>query len=339
MTASKDWKEVVPPGEDAAFEKIGAELAEMAGARDGGTAKHRALHPKGHLGARATLVVKGDLPEPARHGLFAKPGTYRAFVRFSNGAGRFQHDREPDLRGIAVKVLGVEGPKVLGDARTQDLLMIDVDKLAFRSVDEFVAVVRAGKNPKTLPQTLIRELGFFSAIGLVTRLVRMAKGKRGTLLDLTYNTCAPVAFGPYAARLSLTPTHAHDAGARAGADRDYLRADARTRHGKGELGFELRAQFFTSEEKTPIERSDVAWSAPWVTLGTLTLEPASADATRRDALDALVDRMSFDPWHALVEHRPLGAVMRARKAAYFASTQARKAAAEPDVGDWASVAS
>jgi hypothetical protein len=40
--------------------------------------------------------------------------------------------------------------------------------------------------------------------------------------------------------------------------------------------------------------------------------------------------LSFDPWHALVEHTPLGGVMRARKEAYFASTQERGAAPEPN---------
>ena len=116
------------------------------------------------------------------------------------------------------------------------------------------------------------------------------------------------------------------------------RQDAHARHGKGGIGYELRAQFFTSEAETPIERSDAEWTSPWVTLGALTLEPASADAAKREALDAAVDAMSFDPWHALVEHRPLGAVMRARKPAYFASTQARKAAAEPDGTEWAGFA-
>lgn len=332
---SRDWKEVVPPGEEALFEKIGAELAEIAAERDGGVAKHRALHSKRHLGARATLEIRADLPEHAKQGLFAKAGTHHAYVRFSNGAGRFQHDREPDLRGFALKILDVDGKKALGDARTQDFLMIDVPKLAFRDVDEFMAVVRAGKDPKKLPGKLIGALGFFHAVGLIFRVLGMVKGKRGTLLDLSYFTCAPVAFGPYAARLSLAPKHDHDAAARAGAEKDYLRDDALGRHGKHTLRYELRAQFFTSEAETPIERSDVEWPSPWVTLGTLTFEAASTDPKKREALDAFVESASFDPWHALADHRPLGAVMRARKPAYFASTQARKAAAEPDGTEWA----
>jgi hypothetical protein len=40
--------------------------------------------------------------------------------------------------------------------------------------------------------------------------------------------------------------------------------------------------------------------------------------------------MSFDPWHALEAHRPLGAMMRARNHAYRVSTKERQAAAEPE---------
>jgi len=34
----------------------------------------------------------------------------------------------------------------------------------------------------------------------------------------------------------------------------------------------------------------------------------------------------FDPWDALADHRPVGEIMRARKAAYFASQKERGAA-------------
>jgi hypothetical protein len=335
-TPSREWKEVVPPGEDAEFEKLAAELVAMAAERDGGTATHRALHPKQHLGVRATLEVRGDLPQHAKQGLFANAGTHHAYVRFSNGAGRFQHDREPDLRGFAIKILDVDGKKVLGDARTQDFLLVDTPKIPFRDVNEFMAIARAGKNPKTLPQSLVKQLGFFATLGLISRVLPTVKGKRGTLFDLTYYTAAAVAFGPYAARLSLAPTHDRDPAAKAGAASEYLHDDAAARHGKHALRWELRAQFFTDEAATPIERSDIDWPSPYVTLGTLTFEPAASDPKKRASLDAFVSAMSFDPWHALVEHRPLGSVMRARKHAYYASTQARKASAEPDGTEWSS---
>ena len=43
-----------------------------------------------------------------------------------------------------------------------------------------------------------------------------------------------------------------------------------------------------------------------------------------------MERLSFDPWHAGEDFRPLGNMMRARNVAYRLSTQERGAAAEPE---------
>ena len=76
--------------------------------------------------------------------------------------------------------------------------------------------------------------------------------------------------------------------------------------------------------------ASVDWDAPWLTVGRLTLpvQDVSSDSGRR--VTELIEKMSFDPWHALVELRPLGNMMRARNPAYRLSTQERKAAPEPD---------
>lgn len=49
-----------------------------------------------------------------------------------------------------------------------------------------------------------------------------------------------------------------------------------------------------------------------------------SDAAAR-TFDSHVDATVFDPWSALMEHRPLGDVMRARKVVYFASERTRGA--------------
>ena len=144
---SKTWKEVVAPDEEARFERYAAQLAQLQADSTGGGSPGRALHHKGHGGFEASLEVLGDLPGRARQGLFARPGRYEALVRFSNGASRLQRDDAGDVRGIAVKVLGVDGDKVLGKARTQDFLAILSPATPFRTADEFVAMVWAARSP------------------------------------------------------------------------------------------------------------------------------------------------------------------------------------------------
>src|SRR5690349_532733 len=117
MTPSTEWREHPSQGEAERFERYAKELRELQRARAAG----RALHAKG-FGVRAELTVLPDLPEHARVGPFARPGTFQALARFSNGSGARQADKKPDVRGLAVKLLGVPGKKLipgLEDATTQ----------------------------------------------------------------------------------------------------------------------------------------------------------------------------------------------------------------------------
>jgi hypothetical protein len=282
---------------------------------------------------RAELQVEPGLSGPAAQGLFAKPGTYEAYVRLSNGSGRTQHDKAPDLRGLAVKVLGVEGKKALGEASTQDFLFIDAEALPFRDPREFVSFVGAAKNPLTLPWKLFAKLGF-RAFGLIGGVVKMAKGGRGSLLDLGYHTVAAHAWGPHAARVHLEPLHAA-AGAVPAPEPDYLRSELLPRVRAGGIQYAVLAQLL-ADPSDSVEDQSKPWSSPHTRVGTLTIMADDLSSERGRALESLVRSLSFDPWHSLEAHRPLGQIMRARKSAYFLSTSARGAAPEPDGSEWKS---
>ena len=51
-------------------------------------------------------------------------------------------------------------------------------------------------------------------------------------------------------------------------------------------------------------------------VGRLTIPKQDMRSPRGQKLNEYVEALSFDPWHALVEHRPLGDMMRARNVAY-----------------------
>src|SRR4051794_1301352 len=109
MTPATDWKERVGEGEAARLEVLAEQLHELQRKNAKGGAVSRGLHAKGQAGLEAELTILPDLPAYARVGLFAAPATYHAYVRYSNGAGKRQSDGRGDVRGIAVKVLGVTG--------------------------------------------------------------------------------------------------------------------------------------------------------------------------------------------------------------------------------------
>jgi len=91
--------------------------------------------------------------------------------------------------------------------------------------------------------------------------------------------------------------------------------------------WELRVQLCTDLEKMPVEDASVEWTedlSPSLPIAQLTVQTQNAYS---DARRIWVDEeLSFNPWHGLVAHRPLGNIMRARFQSYQASSQYRHTA-------------
>jgi len=333
---STSWRENVAPDEATRYETYAKMLKEL---QEASTRKlgrgGRALHRKGHLGARASFEVLGGLPEPYAAGLFAKPATYRAYVRYSNGAPMQQSDRKPDVRGIAVKLLGVPGKKLipgLEDLQTQDFLAIQGATTPFRNADEFVKAVYAGRNlPLALPRFILA-FGVGRAIEILRKFTASVGVKIPSLGLRRFYSALPVRYDAYAAKYSFVPATTEASGAGPGSDGHYA-TDLAERLARAPLVYDFAVQLFRDEATTPIEDASVEWSeasAPFVTVGRLTIDKQDVRSPGGQKLGDFIEQLSFDPWHALVEHRPLGDMMRARNVAYRVSTQARHAAPEPD---------
>lgn len=336
QSPSTAWKETIADDEALRFERHAQTLRALQRKHARGGAASRALHAKGTCVAEATFTVLPDLPVHARSGLFAQPGTYRAYVRYSNGAGKHQPDAAPDVRGIAIKVLGVPGKKLipgLEDATTQDFLAIRSSSTPFRNVDEFVGFIRAAANPLLLLPRAVGLLGFSRAFRVLGQLAKGLKEPMTSVATTTYFSALPIGFGDYAVRFRLLPRGTGSAGSDRGGDNDYLRSDLAKRLADGSVEYDFAVQFFVNEDKTPIEDASRDWleaDAPYVTLARLTLPKQDLASPRGKKVAAFVEKLSFDPWHALPSHRPLGNMMRARNYAYRVSTQERGAAKEPD---------
>ncbi len=327
-TPSTDWHERIDPAEAARHQAQAEGLTALQAAQSARHGPGRALHRKGVLGLAATLEVADGLPAHARHGLFAAPGTYAAWVRLSNGGPKVQADRTPDVRGFAIRVNGVTGDAALGGAAShQDLALINSSNFGFADSARFLGLVQAAaRGPLAIVGWAYRSYGLRRMFRELKRLKASVERPFDGFAATTFHSAAPIACGPYAVKVRLTPaapvSHADAGGAYGDAMAKTVAADA--------LRYRLALQFFVDEARTPIEDASVDWPAdvaPFVDVATLTIarqDPASADG---QALAARIERTVFDPWQALAAHRPLGEVMRARKVVYLASQQAR--AAEP----------
>jgi len=320
---STNWQEKLAVDEESRFDGYAKALAALQQKKSDTDGKGRALHRKQLAAARAQFEILPDLPPHACHGLFAQPARLEAWVRLSNGSRDRQADARPDIRGFSFKVFCAPGPGALGGtANTQDFLLINQASFPFTGADEFVGfVLAAGGGPAKLFPYLIGKYGLFGAFRKLKRLsAQVAKPFSGFATE-TFYSAAPFACGPYAARARLLPA----GGEKNSQARDDWGADFMRRAAAGPLQFDFQLQFFVDEARTPIENPTVDWSeadAPYLTVGRLVVPQQAADA----AFAQQVEAARFDIWGGLAAHRPLGEVMRARKAAYYASQQERAVA-------------
>jgi hypothetical protein len=319
---STAWQERIAPGETERYQSYAQIIAGIQKQKSARYGTGRALHRKPILALNGSFTVAGDLPDYARHGLFARPGSHEAWIRLSNGGVDRAADHVPDIRGFALKIFGVHGPGALDDSTvdSQDFLLINHRAFSFPNSGEFIALVQAAAAGKAaLLGHLIKSHGVFGGLGRAKKLAATLGKPFAGFAAEEFFTATPLACGPYAMRVRLRPLQPAKPAARASAD---WGADFMRQLGEQGLRYALGLQFFRDEARTPIEDASVDWPeavAPYVEAGVLSIPPQAAEPS----FTAKVEAARFDPWNALAEHRPLGDVMRARKFAYYASQKGR----------------
>lgn len=326
LIPSTQWKETVAADETQRFAHYGQQFVAIQARKSKKYGVGRALHRKQLTAARGTLEVLANLPEFARHGLFAVPGSFEVWVRLSNGGMDQAPDRRPDIRGFAFRALGVQGESALGNgpAVSQDFALINQEVFGFASSAEFVEFVVAASNGLgALLKHLVRRYGVIAGPRRMLKLVATMGKKFSGFATETMFSAAPMACGPYAVRVRLVPASAN-APATAGAQQDWG-ADFSARLRDKSLQWDLQLQPFVDMQRTPIEDASVNWPSPYTTVARLTLPKQDNASPQGLALAQQVESAIFDPWQALAAHRPLGDVQRARKVVYFESQKARGA--------------
>ena len=305
-----EWRETVAPNEPEHFERLALSLRDLQRSRGAKHGLGRALHFKSHAGLLGQFTTHADIPAWAKVGIFATPTTLPAYVRFSNGSGAPEGDSRPDVRGVAVKLSGVDGRKLiegLEDARTQDFLAILSPTTPFRTPSEFVGLVLAlsGSPLLALPR-LIGTLG--ARVFSVLRAMQAAvSAPVDSLLKQRFYSALPIKWAATAVKFSFAPSMVSEpnGGAGASASRSFM-DDIADRLHAGSVEFEFRVQRFLDEARTSIEDSSREWSekdSPWVTVGKLTIPTQDPRSERGRKLDAYIEKLSFDPWHAPEDFR------------------------------------
>jgi catalase len=307
-----------PPSEAAVISDLAERLRQRIIQNNPTGIMRRDAHPKMHGVVKAEFIVEPDLPEALRVGLFREPRTYQAWIRFSNQSDPIKPDVKGDIRGMAIKLMGVPGDKLLPaekDEQTQDFIVISTHVFVTRDVQQFDAMIA------TLSKGAVAQGWFFLTHPRALRNLLGALKKFANPLQIRYFSTTPYLFGTGAVKYSAIPRVTEPDTIPANPDPDYLRLAMVRQLARGDAFFDFAVQLQTDPDAMPIEDPGKAWSetaSPFRKVATIRVLQQSFDSEEQRAFG---ENLSFTPWHCVPEHRPLGGVNRARKVVYeFIST-------------------
>ncbi|MBO9726984.1 MAG: catalase family protein [Novosphingobium sp.] len=302
----------------------------------------RAVHAKAHGLLSGTLKIAADLPLELAQGLFASPGTHPVHVRLSTNPGDILDDAIALPRGLALKVLGVEGERLPGaEGSTQDFVMVNGPVFTAADVKQFASSLKLlakttdrAEGAKIAASRVLQVInGALGAVGLEsTKLAGLGGAPQVDPLGETYFSVTPFRYGMYVAKFRLRPLSREladltgtkvDTSLGKDAIRETVRRDMAHIH--GEWAFEVQLQ--RDAHSQPIEDASVEWKedeAPFVQVATLLLPPQ--ESWQQTKVRAIDEGMRFSVWTGLAAHRPLGGINRARRDTYRHSSDFRAAA-------------
>lgn len=334
------------PGEARTFSELAAAIRHVSEiVNDRSRNAFRAFHAKSHCLLRAQMTVLDDIGAPFQQGVFQGGREYPVIMRFSTNPGDILPDSISSPRGLAAKIVGVGNsemvPNHVGQV-TQDFVLVNGSK-AFPAPDA------AGflKSVKLLEQHVTDSEGLKQLVSTSTRLLESILESVGggsetlkafghpetNILGESFYSKAPIRYGAYIAKLSIQPAsdnlkqltgkHVPHLGKHYSGLRDEAVKFFETETAE----WNVCIQLCTDLEKMPVEDPSVQWPedlSPYVPVARIVARPQNAySAERRVYVD---EKLSFNPWHCLAAHRPLGNIMRARLHAYKASTDFRHSA-------------
>ncbi len=227
----------------------------------------RGQHPKQHGCVRAKFVIAKSLDHIYRQGLFREHKVYDAWIRFSSGAQ--PDDRKPDAHGMAVKIMGVEGPKCLADDReatTQDFVLVDNPTFFLRDAMEYSRFSELLLKAKgKAPSSVYDALGFFTSgsiqrlltllllslfqwrFSAFFRLIRFASKRISNPLLTRYWSTTPYKFGETCMKFSAVPAEF---------------SGGTPAEGPGDDSYQVLADFLSPAVATQLTRSSPTADSP-----------------------------------------------------------------------------
>ena len=200
--------------------------------------------------------------------------------------------------------------------KAQDFLLINHPVFFVRDAQGFATLTKAtvGKANEEELQSLAPTFEVLQAI---------SSKKVANPLLIQYWSTTPYQLGDRAIKYTIKP-HQQEAPTSIPDIENYLRVATIDYLSQGDATFDFLVQLYVDEEKTPIENPMQEWQeadSPFIKLATINIPAQKFDFDERKRLD---EGLSFNPWHTLPAHAPLGSVNLARKHVYQEMAKARR---------------
>jgi hypothetical protein len=222
---------------------------------------------------------------------------------------------------IGVKVMNVPGPKLLDERSTQDFTGISAPTFTTPTVIENVKLQRHIRDGTPVMYFLSpRDHHLLDGVmqGLYSKTQRNPLAER-------YWSCSSYLLGEgQAMHYSIWPRPRLHTSFPRHPSADYLREAMSSTLRTQSVTFDFGVQLQTDPRRMPIEDDGIEWPerrSPFVPVARLTVPPQRFESPSQLAF---ADNLSFNPWHCLAEHRPLGNQNRARRAIYPRMSELRQ---------------
>lgn len=311
------------PDEPALAEEITRNMADFLKNQYLPGAYLRAGNTKTHGIVRASFDVLPGLDERLAVGLFAEARSCPAWVRFGGPGPLAPPDPDDNgLLSIGIKVMGVPGPKLLEDEReTQDFSGISSPTFTTPNAAENLKLQRqVGRGTPLFYfiNPFDSHFGDMIMQGLYAKL-------NSSPLELRYFSCVPYLYGDgRAVQYSIRPCSNERTPVPSPPGAFYLREAMAKKLAESDVEFDFMVQFQTDPHRMPIENASVRWPeklSPYHVVAKLRIPRQRFDSP---AQLAFADNLSFNPWHCMPQHRPLGNLNRARRHVYYELSKLRQ---------------
>lgn len=319
--------EIVPQGEDKVIKDISDLLTNKIAEQYKGEKVLRDTHPKANACLRGTFKVHDDIATEFQHGVFQPGAEHPVWMRLSNAVEEVTSDYAKDFRGLAMKLTKVNGERVSmserpygpnyervllphGDEKhTQDFMFLGHDAFFAAGPDDFFDFFSSS----FISFALTHPRGVYNIL--------QGEARRVNPLNISWNSVTGYALGEKNAegvyqnvvRYALENCGTNYGDKPEKNNPDYMEQNIAKQLETGTACLDFYIQRQVDAEDMPVENALVPWDqkkSPFIKIARIDIPSQTFTS---EAQKDFCENLSFNPWHSLKEHKPLGGINRARR--------------------------